>query len=290
MLVLADRNFYSWALWHAAAGTGADLLWRVTASMQLAVIRELPDGSALAHVSNPAAVHARNRRNGQRRRRGSSLPPETGPLPGMRVRVIEFRLEVTADDGSTRTGRYRLMTTLLDWRAFPAPDLAAAYARRWAVETGFGELKTILRGHDRLLRGRTPDLARQEVWAYLAIYQALRTLITRAAARDGLDPARISFATARNAAERTLGTSPAALGEALDGAETEMLRTLVPPREGRIWPRAKKSRPASRPRRDRPGPLARHATYTVTITTAGRPAPTTTGQAKQPAQPVNDPP
>jgi hypothetical protein len=52
----------------------------------------------------------------------------------MTIRVIGFRLEVTADDGSTRTERYRLITTLLDWRAFPAAGLAAAYARRWAIE------------------------------------------------------------------------------------------------------------------------------------------------------------
>jgi hypothetical protein len=104
--------------------------------MDLTVLRELPDGSFLAHVNDPAAVHARNRRNGARRRRGSTLPPETGPLPGMTIRVIGFRLEVTADDGSTRTERYRLITTLLDWRAFPAAGLAAAYARRWAVEIG----------------------------------------------------------------------------------------------------------------------------------------------------------
>jgi hypothetical protein len=290
MLVLADRNFYSWALWHAAAGTGADLLWRVKSSMDLTVLRELPDGSCLAHVNDPAAVHARNARNGQRRRRGSTLPPQTGPLPGMRVRVIEFRLEVTADDGTVRTGRYRLITTLLDWRAFPAAGLAAAYARRWAVETGFRELKTILRGPDRLLRGRTPALARQELWAYLAIYQALRTLITRAAARDGIDPARISFTTARDAAERTLGTSPAGLHDALASAETEMLRVRVPPRQGRIWPRAKKTRSPSEPRPGRPGPLAQHATYTLTITPPGQPAENTTDQPKQPAQPANAPP
>ncbi|HWM99776.1 MAG TPA: IS4 family transposase [Streptosporangiaceae bacterium] len=290
MLVLADRNFYSWALWHAAAATGADLLWRAKASMDLTVIRELPDGSFLAHVNDPAAVHARNRRNGARRRRGSTLPPQTGPLPGMTIRVIGFRLEVTADDGSTRTERYRLITTLLDWRAFPAAGLAAAYARRWAVETGFRELKTILRGPDRLLRGRTPALARQELWAYLAIYQALRTLITRAAGRDGIDPARISFTTARDAAERTLGTAPAGLHDALASAETEMLRVLVPPRQGRIWPRAKKTRSPAEPRHGRPGPLAQHATYTVTITPPGQPAENTTDQPKQPAQPVNDPP
>jgi hypothetical protein len=285
MLVLADRNFYSWALWHAAAATGADLLWRVSAPVGLAMLRELPDGSFLARVSDPAAVHARNRRNGQRHRRGSALGPETGPLPGMTVRVIEFWLEVTADDGSTRTEQYRLITTLADWRAYPAAALAAAYARRWAIETGFAELKTALRGHDRPLRGRTPALARQELWAYLAIYQALRTLITRAAARDGLDPARLSFTTALNAAGRTLGTAPAGLDDALDAAETEILKALVPLRQGRIWPR-----PASKTRRDRPGPLAQHATYTVTITPPGRPAPATTNQLRQPAQHTTRPP
>jgi len=40
MLVLADRNSCSWALWHAAAATGADLLWRVKSSMDLTVLRE----------------------------------------------------------------------------------------------------------------------------------------------------------------------------------------------------------------------------------------------------------
>ena len=41
MLLLADRNFCSYALWNAAAGTGADLLWRAKASMHLPVIRVL---------------------------------------------------------------------------------------------------------------------------------------------------------------------------------------------------------------------------------------------------------
>ena len=291
MLVLADRNFYSWALWHAAAGTGADLLWRVSAGLHLPVVRELPDGSFLAHVNDPAEVTRRARRNGARRRRGSRLPPDTGPLPGMTVRVIEFWLTVTAGDGGTRAQRYRLITTLADWRAFPAADLAAAYARRWAAETGFRELKTALRGPGRALRGRTPALARQELWALLAIYQAIRTLIARAAAGAGLDPGRISFTAALDAVRRTAGTDPGALGDALDDAETEMLHCLVPLREGRVFPRAVK-KPVSpyRSRRGCPGPVAQHASYTVTITTPRKTAPDDTGQAKQPAQHTNAPP
>ena len=134
MLLLADRNFYGYQLWNDAARTGADLLWRVKASLHLPVLRELPDGSFLAHVNDPRAVLARTRRNGDRRRRGSKLGPETGPLPGITVRVIEFWLTVAGEDGAVRTERYRLITTLLDHRRYPAAELAACYAWRWAVD------------------------------------------------------------------------------------------------------------------------------------------------------------
>jgi hypothetical protein len=291
MLLLADRNFYGYALWNAAARTGADLLWRVKASLHLPVVAELPDGSFLAHVNDPAAVHARLRRNGQRRRRGSTLGPESGPLPGITVRVIEFWLTVTTGDGAVRTERYRLITTLTGWRACPAPALAACYARRWAIETGYAEIKTRLRGPGRALRGRTPGLARQELWAYLAIYQALRTLIARAAAGAGLDPARISFTAALRAAQRTVGTGPGGISQALADAETEMLDCLVPLRPGRICPRAvKKARSPYKSRHSHPGPITQHATYTVTITNPGQPAETTTDQAKQPGQHPSNPP
>jgi hypothetical protein len=56
MLLLADRNFYGYWLWRAAAGTGADLLWRVKASLHLPVVRPLPDGSWLSVIPDPAAV------------------------------------------------------------------------------------------------------------------------------------------------------------------------------------------------------------------------------------------
>ena len=140
MLLLADRNFYGYQLWNDAARTGADLLWRVKASLHLPVLRELPDGSFLAHISDPAAVRARIRRNGDRRRRGSKLGPETGPLPGITVRVIEFWLTVAGEDGAVRTERYRLITTLLDHRRYPAAELAACYAWRWAIEMVFTQL------------------------------------------------------------------------------------------------------------------------------------------------------
>jgi hypothetical protein len=291
MLLLADRGFYSYRLWTAAAATGAHLLWRVKAGQHLPVTRELPDGSCLTHVNDPRAVAARHDKNGKRRRRGSSLPPDHGPLPGLTARLIAFTLTVTADDGTTLTTRYRLLTTLTDHRAYPAADLAAAYARRWAAETSYREWKTCLRGTGRTLRGRDPVLARQELWACLAVYQAIRTLITLAAARTGTDPARLSFTTALDAARRTPPAARDHLDTALAQAEAEILASPVPERKGRVYPRAVK-RPASRypSRNHKTGPISQHAQCTLALTTPDTATPTAPHQRKNPTQPPDNPP
>ena len=292
MLLLADRGFYSFALWRAAAGTGAHLLWRVRDDMHLPVARELPDGSYLAHVSDPAAVATRVRRNGARRRRGSKLPPDTGPLRGITVRVIEYVLATTGDDGTGHTSPYRLITTLLDHRSHPAAMLAAGYTRRWAIETGWRECKTYLRGTGRALRGKTPTLARQELWALLAVYQAIRLLIARAAAGPGLDPGRISFTTALHAARRSTTTARGQLPALLAATDAEMLATLVPPRPARIWPRAVKKIPfAAWPvRQPTQAPLPRHAAPTATITPPHTTTPTPSHHHKHPTTSTHQPP
>src|SRR6202012_1851278 len=131
MLLLADRGFYSWKLWHQAAGTGAHLLWRLSGHLHLPLTRVLPDGSWLARVDDPYQKQLRHNRNHKNRSRRTGRPPEAGPLPGAAtVRVIEFTLTPAGDDGSPRPERYRLIPPLLAPRAPPAAELAAAYARR----------------------------------------------------------------------------------------------------------------------------------------------------------------
>jgi Insertion element 4 transposase N-terminal/Transposase DDE domain len=290
MLLLADRNFWGCQLWREATATGASLLWRVKEGKHARAIAELPDGSRLARVEDPRAVMDRWHKNNKRARTGN-LPPDQSPLPGgITVRVIDYLLAVTADDGTTRTERYRLFTTLLDWRAFPAADLAAAYSRRWAIESGYRECKAWLRG-PRALRGRTPVLARQEAWALLAVYQALRTLIARAAARNGTSPDRISFSATLRAARRTMTTPRSQLPAALDATEAEMLSSLIPERPGRIYPRAVTKKTSPYPaRRNSKDPISQHATYTTTITPPPAPTRTTPSQPKQTTSTTTQPP
>ena len=264
MLLLADRGFWSLALWQACAATRAHLLWRVKSDIRLPVRQRLPDGSWLSVVNGTREAHRRNMRNANRRSRGSRLPQEQGPLPGdVTVRVIEFLITLTCEDGTARTERYRAVTTLLDWRRYPAADLAAAYARRWGIESAYREAKSYLAG-GRVLRSRTPGLARQEAWALLIAYQAIRAIICHAAA--GTDPGRLSFTTALHAARRTL-VSPTAT---LASAGNEILASPLPGRPPRTCARALAD--PTRPylaRNGKPQPLPQAARYTLTVTPPG---------------------
>ena len=107
------------------------------------------------------------------------------------VRVIEY--EVPDRDGDGKGEVIALVTTITGMTAAPAPLLAEAYHQRWEHETGNGQLKTHLRGPGRVLRSKSPDMVRQEIYGYLLTHYALSALICRAATEAGIDPDRVKF-------------------------------------------------------------------------------------------------
>src|SRR5207249_7537079 len=68
---------------------------------------------------------------------------QTCALP---ICIIEYTVTVRAAGGTTRTGLFRLATTLPDCGQAPAADLAALYHQRREAENGYAEIKTRLRG------------------------------------------------------------------------------------------------------------------------------------------------
>ncbi len=187
MLVIVDRNFYSFGLWTQALNTGADLLWRVQASVTLPVIEPLPDGSYRSVVINPKITGARRTALIDQARRGHQIPDDTA-IP---VRVVEY--EVPDRDGNGTGELICLITSVLDPSDVTAIELAAAYHERWESETSFREKKTYLRGSGRVLRSKSPQMVRQEIWALLLTHYAIRKLMCHAADEAGLDPDRLSF-------------------------------------------------------------------------------------------------
>ena len=67
------------------------------------------------------------------------------------------------------------------------------YSERWEIETAFAELQTSQKGPGRVLRSKSPDMVRQEVWAFLLTHYAIRDLICQAAEQADTDPDRLSF-------------------------------------------------------------------------------------------------
>src|SRR4051795_2363060 len=178
-------------------------------------------------------------RLGRRDRR--ALP---GPPAGHPVRIIEYDVRIASGDGGVRTEAVRLVTTLLDHEQAPARQLAELYPQRWEIEFGYGELKTRLRGPEVMLRSRSPQLIRQEIFAFLIVYQALCSLRVRAAQAADTDPDRISFTLtlrlARDQATSQAAATPAALTEAVPQTIADLLDELLPPRRSRSYERKKR--------------------------------------------------
>ncbi|MEU2213353.1 IS4 family transposase, partial [Streptomyces hygroscopicus] len=173
MLLLGDRNFAAAALLNHWAATGADLLVRCKSGRSLPAVARCRDGSTLAR------------------------------LGALTVRVIDAEVGIVTSRG-TRTGHYRLLTTLTNPSTHPAGELVRLYHERWEIETAYAELKSTILG-GRVLRARTPAGIEQEVWALLVAYQALRTAMTDATdSVPGTDPDRAGFTTALAAARDQL--------------------------------------------------------------------------------------
>jgi hypothetical protein len=186
-LLIADRNFFNWADWCVAADSGAALLWRVKADLTLPVLELLPDGSYSSVLVNPKIRGKARQALIGAARAGEDLEEDQARY----VRVIEY--EVPDRDGDGKGEVIALVTTITEMTAAPAPLLAEAYHQRWEHETGNAQLKTHLRGPGRVLRSKSPDMVRQEIYGYLLTHYAISALICRAATEAGIDPDRVKF-------------------------------------------------------------------------------------------------
>jgi hypothetical protein len=209
-LLTADRNFYSWQAWDTAQATGAALVWRAPTQLDLPVLQVLAEGTYLTVLIKPTVRGRRRERLITAARAGLDLAdinavPEAFDEHGLPVvhlaRVVEYDIPDRVGSG---TGELIvLLTTITNPRDARADELAAAYHQRWEEETGNDQLKTHLRGPGRVLRSRLPDLAHQEIWAYLIVHHAISNLVAQASAAADLDPDRISFTKALRLIRRT---------------------------------------------------------------------------------------
>jgi hypothetical protein len=263
MLLLADRAYDAADLMKQISAAGAHFLIRGTAARKPPVDEILPDGSYLSRID------------------------------GLKVRIIEARLDVHGADGTRLGDSYRLITTLMDWRCCPAGELVRLYHERWEIEVTYLALRhTLLGGY--VLRSRDRAGAEQELWALLTVYQALRMAMTTAAGTvPGTDPDRASFTVALETAREQVITARGITGDpAGPGAGRigrAVLAALLPARRARYSARKVKcSTSRYNPRElDRPELPTRITRVQVTITAPppDRPAALPRGRKEQPPGP-----
>jgi hypothetical protein len=98
---------------------------------------------------------------------------------------------VCVEQPGFRTKSLVIATTLLDAEEFTKSDLANLYRARWNAELDLRSLKETMQMS--VLRCKTPDLVRKEIWTHILAYNLIRTIMAQAASKHSIDPRSVSF-------------------------------------------------------------------------------------------------
>lgn len=235
-IVVRDRAFAGYPLiaqlYERNVHTVTRLLTQVT---NFSRIRRLGPGDTLVRLGR------------SQRCPGSLTPEEYRNLPqSLIVRIVDVRIDIPG----FRTQSYRLLTTLIDPKRYPADALAELYRNRWEVEVDIRHIKITMGAE--MLRSHTPEMARREM-AFMALaYNIIRATMVLAGKKAAIDPRRLSFSMAM-AAIRQLNAVLCGVGRI---SARKIIATIlqalgkspVPNRPGRSEPRAVKRRYRDYPR------------------------------------------
>lgn len=103
--------------------------------------------------------------------------------------IRETRVQV--QQPGFRSRNIIVVTTLLDAEEVTASDLAGLYRARWNAELDLRSLKQTMQMD--ILRCKTPELVRKEIWTHILAYNLIRTIMAQAANKHHLEPRAISF-------------------------------------------------------------------------------------------------
>ena len=148
-----------------------------------------------------------------------------------------------------RTKEVTVITTLLDAQVYPVKELVKIYEFRWDVELDLRHIKTSL-GMD-ILRGKTPEMVRKEIYVHLLAYNLLRTVMWQAGITHAVDSLRISLQETRHHLQNFVSELKDVSRRKRQKLFQIMLKMIahkpLKKRVGRFEPRVKKRRTKSYP-------------------------------------------
>ncbi len=176
-VVLADRYLCAWNEIHMLQQRGIDSVTRLSVhrSADFRRGRRLGKGDHIVQWPKPSIIRSIDRQTFK------SLPEF--------LTVRETRVQVQQPGFRSRT--IIVVTTLLDAEQVTASDLAELYRARWNAELDLRSLKQTMQMD--ILRCKTPELVRKEIWTHILAYNLIRTVIAQAASKHDVLPRSISF-------------------------------------------------------------------------------------------------
>jgi hypothetical protein len=176
-VLLGDRLMSGWVGMLLLKQRGVDTVSRLSAHRRADFRRGrcLGKDDHVVQWKKPTSIRSVDRRT------YNSLPDS------ITVREARFRVE----QPGFRTRSVVVVTTLLDPEQASREDLASLYRARWNNELDLRSIKVTLQMS--MLRCKTPDLVRKEIWTHALAYNLIRTVMAQAAAGEGVPPRSISF-------------------------------------------------------------------------------------------------
>jgi hypothetical protein len=158
--------------------------------------------------------------------------------------LLMRQVSVDARNKDNRAERFKVVTTILD-ASIDGGQIGGLYERRWDGEVDIRSIKSTMKMD--VLRCKTPEMVRKEIWAHLLAYNLLRTVMAVAAAEKGIEPRRVSFKGAKQVvtafAPKIEAARPEGRAALIDAMLAAIAYHRVGDRPGRWEPRARKRRP-----------------------------------------------
>jgi IS4 transposase len=242
-VLLGDRLMSGWVGMHLLKQRGVDTVSRLSAHRRADFRKGIRLGKEdhLVIWRKPTSIRSVDR-------------PTYRALPdSITVREVRFRVE----QPGFRTRSVVVVTTLLDPEQASKEELASLYRARWNNELDLRSIKVTLQMD--MLRCKTPEMVRKEIWTHVLGYNLIRTVMAQAAAKEEVSPRSISFKATLRILE---AFQPLIVFQAHCGAGQlaaiyqEVLRAIavhrVADRPDRFEPRMAKRRPKRYDRLTRP--------------------------------------
>jgi hypothetical protein len=243
-VVLADALFDNYFLIWELRQRGIDFVTRAQSQrVGSQVVESRPDGDILLwqRPNKPRGMTGEQYRN----------YPKT---------MLMRQVAVDAHDKNNRAEQFYVVTTILD-ASVDGGQIGDLYERRWEGEVDLRSIKSTMQMD--ILRCKTPEMVRKEIWAHLLAYNLLRTAMAVAASENDLEPRQVSFQGAKQAltafAPKIEAARPEGRAALIDAMLTVMAYHRVGNRPERWEPRAIKRRPKPSKRLTQPRATAKLA-------------------------------